>query len=58
MAPQVWFWLFFVIALICTLIVHVAYDPARPYFRWTVGAIFFFVLIGILGYQVFGSAVK
>jgi hypothetical protein len=56
MPLQYWFWVFFVIGFFfCN---WATYDPAKPWFRWGGGNLLFFILIGILGYQVFGSAAK
>jgi hypothetical protein len=52
-----WFWVFYVLALI--LWGWMEYVPGQPYpVRRLPGGLLFFVLIGLLGWQVFGSAVK
>lgn len=55
MPLQIWFWVFYVVAFL--FYNWVTYDSARPWFRWGGGGLLIFILIGILGYKVFGSAV-
>jgi hypothetical protein len=57
MKLEMWFWAFYVFSLLFCL--WSEYTPAAPYpwrlgFKWIV----FYVLVGILGYQAFGSAIK
>jgi hypothetical protein len=56
MPVQVWFWVFYVLGIVGYF--FFSYDAARPWFRWGGGGFLIFLLLGILGYQVFGSAVK
>jgi hypothetical protein len=57
MPLQIWFWIFYVGSLVLWLFNE--YEAGKPYpFRRSVGIVLFFILLGILGWQVFGSAVK
>lgn len=56
MTLQVWFWIFMVIGLVFGTWIN--YDPQRPWFRWGGGHLLIFILLAILGWQVFGSPVK
>lgn len=59
MTLQIWFWLIYAFALIFGLWGLYPLPPSYPYpWRYPAGFILFFVLIGILGWQVFGSPVK
>jgi hypothetical protein len=56
MPLAIWFWVFFVIAIL--FYNWISYDASKPWFRWGGGGLLIFILIGILGFAVFGSAVK
>ena len=56
MPIAIWFWVFYVLAFV--FYNWALYDAARPWFRWGGGGLMIFILIGILGYAQFGSAVK
>jgi hypothetical protein len=57
MEIQVWFWLFYVLGLLFSL--WVEYVPNQRYpFQYGARNIFFFVLIVLLGWKLFGSVVK
>jgi hypothetical protein len=57
MTLQVWFWLFYVLALFFGL--WSGYPGTGPYpWRYGAGTVLMFILIGILGWATFGSPVK
>jgi hypothetical protein len=58
MTLEVWFWVFYVLALVLGLYAGYSYrGQPYAYTAWG-GNLFFFVLIGILGWKLFGSPVK
>jgi hypothetical protein len=51
--------LFWVLYLICLVFGMVAgYDPAQPVYRRWGGSLAYFILIGVLGWAVFGAPVR
>jgi hypothetical protein len=55
--PLAWlFWMIYIIAILFSGWVY--YAPNTPWFRPFSGLFIIWVLIGILGYRVFGAAVK
>ncbi len=57
MGLSVWFWVLMVISLVFGL--WSGYNPGQPYtFRNWGGSILLFVLLGLLGWAVFGGPVK
>lgn len=57
MSPGVWFWLLYVVSFIFGAANNWPHDPARGY--WGVGwSLVLFVLIGLLGWGVFGAPLK
>ncbi len=57
MTLNIWFWLIYVLALLFGL--YGEYLPGQPYpFRRGMGVFVEYILIGLLGWQVFGSAVR
>ena len=57
MAPQFWFWLFYVLGLLFSL--WVEYVPNQRYpFQYGARNVFFFILIGLLGWKLFGAPVR
>jgi len=57
MTLSMWFWIFFVLALLLTGWRDYESNQPNPFRRWG-GSLFLFVLFGLLGWAVFGSAVK
>jgi hypothetical protein len=57
MTLQIWFWLFYVLALVFGLWRDYPGTGAYPW-RYGAGTFLLFVLIGILGWATFGSPVK
>lgn len=57
MTIEVWFWLFYVLALLLGF--YFEYVPGQPY-PWRGGTrhFIFFILVGLLGLRVFGSPIK
>ena len=58
MAPQIWFWLIYFLVVVFALYNLFAYDPAKLWFRPGIVGLAVLILIGILGYVAFGSAVQ
>jgi hypothetical protein len=56
MPLQLLFWMIYILALFFSAWVY--YAPNTPWFRPFSGLFAVWVLIGILGYRVFGSAIK
>jgi hypothetical protein len=57
MTLQIWFWLFYVLGLVLGF--WGPYIPGQPYpLRIWGGSLLVFILIGVLGWQVFGGPVK
>ncbi len=57
MTLAVWFWGFYVISLVFGL--YSDYVPGQPYpYNHGARSLLFYVLVGILGYAVFGGPVK
>lgn len=50
-----WFWIIYVLCLIFGA--WSAYEPAQPFRRWA-GNLPFFILIGLLGWKVFGGPIQ
>lgn len=53
MQISIWFWVIYVIAFIFS-----AWTGSPNWRGWAGGSLVFFVLVGLLGYAVFGSAIK
>lgn len=57
MMLAIWFWVLYVVALVFGF--WTVYIPGQPYpFRSLPGSLLFFILVGILGWAVFGAPVK
>jgi hypothetical protein len=58
MTIAVWFWLFYVLSILC--VVWREYNPSQPYpFLQRSGwYVVLYVLLGLLGWKVFGSPVQ
>lgn len=57
MTIAVWFWLFYVLGLFFSI--YVEYRPNAPYpYPLGLRNLFFFLLIGLLGYHSFGGPLK
>ena len=57
MALSIWFWVFYVLSIVFGG--WGFYNPAEPtWYRRFGGYAILWILVGILGYQVFGSVVK
>ena len=57
MSLSIWFWVIYVLALIFGFWSN--YTPGSPYpVKNLGGSLLFFVLVGLLGWAVFGSAIK
>lgn len=57
MTLQIWFWLFYVLSLIFGFWTEYIPGQAYPYPRGF-RHLLFYILIGILGWHVFGSPIK
>ena len=57
MTLSTWFWLFYVLSIVFA--VWREYDPGKPYV-WYRGSwyLFFYILLGLLGWKAFGSPVQ
>lgn len=53
MSLAIWFWVLYVIAL-----VFGCYTNRATVAAWVGNGLIYFILLGILGYAVFGSAIK
>ena len=53
MSLAIWFWIIYVVSLLFS-----GYTQRAELGKWALGNIVLWVLIGILGYAEFGSAVK
>jgi len=57
MPLSILFWVIYVVALLFSFWGY--YEPGQPmWFRRASGSIILWVLVGILGYRVFGSVIK
>jgi hypothetical protein len=56
MPLNILFWVIYLIALILSFFVY--YAPGTPWFRPFGGAFVLWILVGILGWRVFGPAIR
>lgn len=57
MSIELLFWVLYIVALVFGF--WVEYVPGQPYpMRRVPGALLFFVLVGLLGWKVFGPAIR
>ncbi len=57
MPLQMLFWVIYILAVVFSFWAY--YDPAQPlWFRRAGGSFILWVLVGLLGYRVFGSAIR